>query len=240
MSTKPASLFVEKTAIPNLQSTSKLEVISELVDCLVGAGSVPAAKREALVKAMKEREKLGSTGVGGGVAIPHVKLDFLKATSRSRRRLARRHQLRRGGRRAGARGVHDRVADRQGHRASRRPAVDLPPRAPSRLRSLHEATTEPGEILGSWKSWAERRRDAHVMTISHRIKLVNRQGLHARPIQRIVEVCRRHQSKIRIARGVDEVDGRSILEMLTLAAPRGTELMLTAEGDDEQSLIAEL
>jgi phosphotransferase system HPr (HPr) family protein len=78
------------------------------------------------------------------------------------------------------------------------------------------------------------------MTISRRIKLVNRQGLHARPIQRIVEICRRHQAKIRIARGVDEVDGRSILEMLTLAAPRGTELMLTAEGDDEQSLIAEL
>ena len=81
MSTKPASLFVEKTAIPNLQSTTKLEVISELVDCLVGAGSVPAAKREALVKALKEREKLGSTGVGGGVASPHVKLDFLKATA---------------------------------------------------------------------------------------------------------------------------------------------------------------
>ena len=78
------------------------------------------------------------------------------------------------------------------------------------------------------------------MTISRRIQLVNRQGLHARPIQRIVEICRRHHSTIRISRGVDEVSGRSIMEMLTLAAPRGTELMLVAEGDDEESLIAEL
>ncbi|MFO0981624.1 MAG: HPr family phosphocarrier protein [Planctomycetota bacterium] len=78
------------------------------------------------------------------------------------------------------------------------------------------------------------------MTISRSVTLINRQGLHARPIQRIVEICRQNDARVRIARGALTVDGRSILEMLTLAAPRGTVLQITVEGPDEQKALDEL
>ncbi|MFO0981625.1 MAG: PTS sugar transporter subunit IIA [Planctomycetota bacterium] len=80
MGSKHASLFSEKTVIPRLQASAKIEVLSEMVDCLVTSGTVTASKREPVLRALREREKLGSTGVGGGVAIPHVKLDFLRTS----------------------------------------------------------------------------------------------------------------------------------------------------------------
>src|SRR5262245_23749156 len=80
MGPKHTSLFTEKTVIPRLQGTAKHDILNEMVDCLVSAGALTSSKRETLIKALRDREKLGSTGVGGGVAIPHVKLDFLKTS----------------------------------------------------------------------------------------------------------------------------------------------------------------
>ncbi len=54
-----------------LEGTDKEEVIEEMVDLLVRAGQVP--DRVAALTCLHEREKMGTTGIGGGVAIPHGK-----------------------------------------------------------------------------------------------------------------------------------------------------------------------
>lgn len=57
----------------DLQSVDKEAVIGELVDLLVASGSLSAENRDAVLEAIMERERLGSTGIGSGLAIPHAK-----------------------------------------------------------------------------------------------------------------------------------------------------------------------
>lgn len=64
--------------IPDMKSTERDEVITELVDAAVAAGGVPKTLRDALVKEIIGREKHGSTGFGKGVAVPHVKHEKIK------------------------------------------------------------------------------------------------------------------------------------------------------------------
>lgn len=66
----------EERVIPDLQGTDKRSVLKELSDvlakpCQVGSG-------EELLRVLLEREKLGSTGIGEGIAIPHGRLKKLK------------------------------------------------------------------------------------------------------------------------------------------------------------------
>jgi PTS system nitrogen regulatory IIA component len=61
--------------IPELQATTKPEILAELATHL--AANVPGLDREVLVKALGEREKLASTAIDQGVAIPHAKLRTL-------------------------------------------------------------------------------------------------------------------------------------------------------------------
>lgn len=71
--------FISRRAIvPKLKSTDKRGVIQELVQALKKAHEGEKIKVDEVVKTILEREKLGSTGLGGGVAVPHAKLDSLK------------------------------------------------------------------------------------------------------------------------------------------------------------------
>jgi PTS system nitrogen regulatory IIA component len=64
--------FLDQKAVSaNLKSTDKEGVIGELVDLLVASGKVKDAN--GMVKILLERESLGSTGIGQGIAIPHGK-----------------------------------------------------------------------------------------------------------------------------------------------------------------------
>src|SRR5215204_1750314 len=63
----------EELIIPELRAQEKGELIRELADHL--AGHVPGLDRESLAKVLSERERLASTAIGEGVAIPHGKLD---------------------------------------------------------------------------------------------------------------------------------------------------------------------
>lgn len=66
--------IVEVDAIvPTLQSTTRDEVVAELIDALIAAGAVDASLRQELIDKTLERERRGSTGFGKGVAVPHVK-----------------------------------------------------------------------------------------------------------------------------------------------------------------------
>jgi fructose-specific phosphotransferase system IIA component len=66
----------ERAVTTDLKSqNSKEEVIRELVELLVNAGSIKERDVNKLVQILLKRESLGSTGIGQGVAIPHGKSD---------------------------------------------------------------------------------------------------------------------------------------------------------------------
>ncbi|MCK4245289.1 MAG: PTS sugar transporter subunit IIA, partial [Candidatus Omnitrophica bacterium] len=66
----------EGAIIPDLKSTDKEGVIKELVVLLEEGGEV--TDKEEIVKIILEREELGSTGIGQGIAVPHAKADQVK------------------------------------------------------------------------------------------------------------------------------------------------------------------
>jgi len=66
---------------------------------------------------------------------------------------------------------------------------------------------------------------------------VNRLGLHARAAAKLVHATSAFQSTITIAKDGEEVDGKSILGILLLAAPQGVRLQVRAEGEDEARAI---
>jgi len=70
--------FKPKSCSVHLQAVSKEEALSEVIENLISAEALPAALKNEALEALLAREKLGSTGVGMGVAIPHVKLKGLE------------------------------------------------------------------------------------------------------------------------------------------------------------------
>jgi len=72
------------------------------------------------------------------------------------------------------------------------------------------------------------------------VRIVNPEGLHARPSGAIVNVALRYESALRVGVGERDVNGRSILEVISLGATCGTELVLRAEGPDALALLDEL
>ena len=70
------------------------------------------------------------------------------------------------------------------------------------------------------------------------VTIVNKLGLHARAASRLVNCASGFAADIRISRGTREINGKSIMGVLTLAASRGTELKLRADGSDEEAAIA--
>lgn len=70
---KLIELVPEGAISTTLQSTQRDDVVAEMVDLLIAAGSVEASAREDLIAKVLSREQTGSTGYGRGVAVPHVK-----------------------------------------------------------------------------------------------------------------------------------------------------------------------
>ena len=61
----------------------------------------------------------------------------------------------------------------------------------------------------------------------------NKLGLHARPAAVFVQVASKFKSKIKVFKDDQEVDGRSVMGLMTLAAGCGTILRYVIEGEDE-------
>lgn len=78
------------------------------------------------------------------------------------------------------------------------------------------------------------------MVVEREAVVVNPLGLHARAAARFVHLAAQFTSKIRVSRGLQTVDGKSILGLLLLAAARGTTLKVAAEGDDAEAAVAAL
>lgn len=75
-------------------------------------------------------------------------------------------------------------------------------------------------------------------TAESRVVIKNKMGLHARPSTQIATTASRFQADIRIVKDGQEVDAKSVLELLMLAAECGSELVITADGDDAQEAAA--
>jgi nitrogen PTS system EIIA component len=68
-------ILVQDGIVPALKATTKVEVLAELVEPIARADA--DLDKDGLIRTLIERENLGSTGIGGGVAIPHGKFDGL-------------------------------------------------------------------------------------------------------------------------------------------------------------------
>jgi phosphocarrier protein len=81
------------------------------------------------------------------------------------------------------------------------------------------------------------------MTDSRNVTVVNEAGLHARPCHAIVSLAMGHPCSLRIrsvGNAARDVNGKSILELMTLEALQGVELELSAEGEGAAELLDEL
>jgi len=69
------------------------------------------------------------------------------------------------------------------------------------------------------------------------VTVINPQGLHARPADMLVRTASKFVAEIMIGKDSELVDCKSILSLLTLGASKGTELTLTANGDDAEDAL---
>jgi phosphocarrier protein len=70
--------------------------------------------------------------------------------------------------------------------------------------------------------------------------ILNKLGIHARPAAQFVKIANRFQADIFVERDGEEIDGKSIMGVMMLAAGHGSIITVTAEGTDESAAIAAL
>lgn len=73
---------------------------------------------------------------------------------------------------------------------------------------------------------------------SANLTISNRLGLHARPAMTLVDTASGFSSDIKIAKGTQVVDAKSIMQLMMLAATSGTKLVVTADGPDADAAVA--
>jgi phosphotransferase system HPr (HPr) family protein len=78
------------------------------------------------------------------------------------------------------------------------------------------------------------------MELVRKLRISNELGLHARAAAKIVALAGQYEAKLFLKKDEHEVDGSSILSVLTLACPRGTELQVRAVGKDSEALLQAL
>ena len=73
--------------------------------------------------------------------------------------------------------------------------------------------------------------------IEREIEIVNRLGLHARAAAKLVHTAGGFQSRVTVAKDGEEVDAKSILGVLLLAASQGTRVVIRSDGADEEQAL---
>ncbi len=64
------------------------------------------------------------------------------------------------------------------------------------------------------------------------MEIINRLGMHARPAMQFVETAQRFACKVTVYKNMEKINGKSIMEMMLLAAMPGTVLRVEADGED--------
>ncbi len=71
-------------------------------------------------------------------------------------------------------------------------------------------------------------------------QIVNTLGLHARAAAQLVQTANRYTASVSVEKDGIQVNGKSIMGVLTLAAAKGTEIVVCCEGDDAEPAMASL
>ena len=77
-------------------------------------------------------------------------------------------------------------------------------------------------------------------TIKKEVLIQNKLGLHARPAAMFVRIANKHKAEIWVEKEGEQVNGKSIMGLMMLAAGQGTKLLISAEGADAEGAIQEL
>ncbi len=70
--------------------------------------------------------------------------------------------------------------------------------------------------------------------IREKVKITNKHGLHARPAAKFVQIAGKFKSDIKVLKDGLEVNGKSIMGVMMLAAEPGSEIILEINGEDEE------
>ena len=76
--------------------------------------------------------------------------------------------------------------------------------------------------------------------ITRSLVIRNRYGLHARPAAKFVEIASQFQAQVMMSKDGIEVNGKSIMGVLMLAAEKGSKIEISADGKDEKEAIEAL
>jgi phosphocarrier protein len=76
--------------------------------------------------------------------------------------------------------------------------------------------------------------------VERSVQIVNKLGIHARPAAEIVKTAAKFRSSITIIRDDLEVNGKSIMGVMMLAAECGSSILIRIDGEDEQAALAAL
>jgi phosphocarrier protein HPr len=81
---------------------------------------------------------------------------------------------------------------------------------------------------------------AHGQKIEKEITIINRLGLHARPAAHFVRIAQRYRSEIWVEKEGEQINGKSIMGLMMLAAGQGSKLMIRCEGPDADRAMEEI
>jgi phosphocarrier protein len=76
--------------------------------------------------------------------------------------------------------------------------------------------------------------------IEKEITIINRLGLHARPAAMFVRIASRYRSEIWVEKEGEQINGKSIMGLMMLAAGQGSKLMIRCEGPDADKAMEEI
>ena len=82
--------------------------------------------------------------------------------------------------------------------------------------------------------------DPGAKKIIRELTIVNRLGLHARPAAMFVKIANRHKAELWVEKDGEQVNGKSIMGLMMLAAGQGSKLLITADGSDAEKAISEI
>lgn len=75
---------------------------------------------------------------------------------------------------------------------------------------------------------------------SEKVTILNETGLHARPASIFVNTAAKFKSDLTIQKGEKQVNAKSILAVLSLGVTKGTEITISAQGEDEDEAVCRL
>ena len=76
--------------------------------------------------------------------------------------------------------------------------------------------------------------------IENKIKIINNAGLHTRPAATIVKLASKYKCDFFLNKDGLHINGKSIIGVMTLAAEKGSEIVLTFDGEDEEQASKEI